>query len=183
MKTNKMKNLAGVLIILTTFQSMIFGATATQSQSVSVAVPEIVVLAKTGNPSALTIVTPAVAGTLPTNASDSSTYLQYSSNVLVSAPTTKRIITAQLSAAPTLGYGLKLYTPAVTASCGTGISVGSAVTLSSSTAQNIVTQIGNCFTGIGATNGAQLAYVTDITSMPYQGTDSLTVNFTITSAV
>jgi hypothetical protein len=183
MNIKKLKIISAFLMLNILVQSVSFGATATTTQAVSVTANEICVLGKTGNPSTLTVLAPSIAGTLPSNVTDSSTYLQYSANIPVTNQTFRRTITAQLTSAPTLGYGLKLHTPSVTAGCGTGIASGSAITLSSGTAQAIVTAIGNCATGTSATNGAQLYYATNITSMPYQGTDNLTVTFTLTAAV
>lgn len=179
---DKLKILINLLILFIFLQSFLFSATVKKTQTVAVKVPQIVLLKKTANPKALIIQAPAIAGTLPANVYDDSTYLQYSTNISVTAKTTRRIITAKLSKAPKLGYKLKLHTPSVTIGCGSGISSANAITLSSTTAQTIVSGIGNCFTGVEPSNGAQLYYSTEINSMPYQGTDNLSVVFTLTSA-
>jgi hypothetical protein len=162
-------------------QSFLFSAT-TKTQQVNITFGEIAVLADTGNPAGLVIFPPALAGNLPANISEQSTYLQYSSTVIAGQ---SRTITAQINTLPTIGgYTLNLSVASINLVTGKGVlgTIQTPVSLST-TAKTILTNIQNCTTGITPTSGANLLYQTNITSMPMQGTDSFVVTFTLTSAV
>ena len=157
------------------------GASTTASHSVQMQVNEICLLGVTGAPPALVIAPPASGGLTPSNASDSSTYLLYTSTVVASK---SRVISAAwgTSDAAPAGCSLKL-----TATPGAGTNQGASagqITLAS-TAHNIVTTIKSCATGTAAGNGAKLAYVLsvdDVTALVASESKTVTITFTLTDA-
>lgn len=154
---------------------------ATTTQTITMQVNSICVLAVTGNPSTLIVSAPASGGQTPSNPSSNTTYAQYTSTVPASQT---RLLTAawgSSDAAPA-GCSLKL---SATPSGGTNQgSTAGQVTLSS-TAQSIVTAIKSCATGTAATNGAQLTYtlsVDTLTSLVAGDSKTATVTLTLTDA-
>ena len=156
-------------------------AAATTTQTVTMQVNAISVLAVTGNPSTLTVSAPAVGGDTPANASDNATYVQYTSTVGASNARKLTAAWGGSDAAPA-GCSLKL-----TATPSGGTNQGSTagqITLSS-TAQDIVTTIKSCATGTGGTSGTQLTYLLSIdtmTSLVAAESKSATVTLTLTDA-
>ncbi len=157
------------------------GAAATTSHSVQMQVREICLLGVTGAPAALAINPPAAGGQTPANAADNSTYLLYTSTVVVGK---SRVITAAWGAsdAAPAGCSLKL-----TATPGGGANQGASagqITMAT-TAKNIVTTIKSCATGSAAGNGARLAYVLsvdDVTALVANESKTVTITFTLTDA-
>jgi len=156
-------------------------AAATTTQTVTMQVNAIGVLAVSGNPSTLTVAAPAAGGDTPSNASDNATYVQYTSTVGASNARKLTAAWGGSDAAPA-GCSLKL-----TATPSGGTNEGSTagqITLSS-TAQDIVTTIKSCATGTGGTSGAQLTYllaVTSMTDLVAGESKSATVTLTLTDA-
>jgi len=140
-------------------------------------IASISVLAMTGNPATLAVSAPAQGGATPANPSSNTTYAQYTSTV---APSVTRRLQANWGATDAAPAGCSLLltaTPAVLPNQGTS---SGQITMSS-TAANIVTAIGSCATGTGATNGAQMAYVLSINTMTsLVAGDNHTVTVTIT---
>jgi len=184
MEENKMKTNKNIIVSILTvglaflLQSMVFALSNVANQNVTVTVNPMAVLDYSGDVN-LTIAGPSIAGNLPDNPFDESTYLRYTVNSAVE--TANGVISAKLQEATTLGYDLQLHTPSITSGCGTGIESGSKKTLTT-TAQDVVTGIGICHTGSGATDGAKLYYNTAMTSLPKVGADNLVVVFTLTAA-
>jgi len=156
-------------------------AASTATQTVTMQVNAICVLAVTGNPSTLTVTAPATGGQAPSNGSNTSTYAQYTSTV---ASGTTRKITAKWEsgdAAPA-GCALKL---TATPSGGTNQGTSAGQITVTSTAQDVVTTIRSCVTGTGGSNGAQLSYsleVSDATALVASESKSATVSLTLTDA-
>jgi len=156
-------------------------AASTATQTVTMQVNAICVLAVTGNPSTLTVTAPATGGQAPSNGSNTATYAQYTSTV---ASGTTRKITAKWEsgdAAPA-GCALKL---TATPSGGTNQGTSAGQITVTSTAQDVVTTIRSCVTGTGGSNGAQLSYsleVSDATALVASESKSATVSLTLTDA-
>jgi len=131
----------------------------TVTSAVSVSIASFCLMAVTSSSVSLAIANPATPGAVPANPTSTGTYAQYSSTV--ASGVTRRITAAWATgnSAPT-GCELRL---TATPGSGQGSSAGQIVV--STTARNIVTGIGGCATGTGATNGAQLAYTLNIVTM------------------
>jgi hypothetical protein len=156
-------------------------ASATANQTVTMQVNAICVLAATGNPSTLTVTAPAAGGADPVAASDNATYAQYTSTVPSSQT---RKLTAAWGAADAAPAGCSLKLTATPPGGGNRGSSAGQITLTS-TAQDVVSGIGSCATGVGGTDGAQLAYslaVTSVTSLVAGESKSATVTLTLTDA-
>ena len=156
-------------------------AAATSTQTVTMQVNAICVLAVTGNPSTLTVSAPTTGGQTPSNPSSNTTYAQYTSTVGASQT---RKITAKWEAgdAAPAGCSLKL---TATPSGGTNQGATAGQITMSSTAQDVVTTIGSCATGTSGSNGAQLTYtlsVDTVTSLVASESKSATVTLTLTDA-
>jgi hypothetical protein len=156
-------------------------AADTATQTVQLNVDDICVIDVTGDPGALTIGAPAVGGQTPPDATDNSTYAQYTSVVCGAAT---RALTANWGAgdAAPSGCELALEVTSLTAGCGSAVVGGITV---SGTAQNIVGGIGSCATGTGAADGAQLSYtlsVTDNSQLDSCDDQTVTITLTLTDA-
>jgi hypothetical protein len=156
-------------------------AADTATQTVQLNVDDICVIDVTGDPAALTIAAPAVGGQTPPDATDNSTYAQYTSVVCGAAA---RALTANWGAgdAAPSGCDLSLEVTSLTAGCGSAVVGGITV---SGTAQNIVGSIGSCATGTGASDGAQLSYtlsVTDNSQLDSCDDQTVTITLTLTDA-
>jgi hypothetical protein len=156
-------------------------AADTATQTVQLNVDDICVIDVTGDPAALTIAAPAVGGQTPADATDNSTYAQYTSVVCGAAV---RALTANWGAgdAAPSGCELALEVTSLTAGCGSAVAGGITMT---GTAQNIVGSIGSCATGTGGTDGAQLTYtlsVTDMTQLDDCDDQTVTITLTLTDA-
>jgi len=151
----------------------------TVTSAVSVSIASFCVMAVTSSSVSLTILNPAVAGSIPADATSSTTYAQYSSTV--AAGVTRRITAAWAigNSAP-VGCDLRL---TATPPTGKGSSAGEIIL--STTAQNIVTGIGGCATGTGSGNGAQLGYklkINTMTSLVANESKSATITLTLTDS-
>jgi len=156
-------------------------ATSTATQTVTMQVNAICVLAVTGSPSTLTVSAPATGGQTPSNPSSNTTYAQYTSTVPASQ--TRKITAAWggSDAAPA-GCSLKL---TATPSGGTNQGSSAGQITMSATAQDVVTTIRSCATGTSASNGAQLTYtlsVDTVTSLVASESKTATVTLTLTDA-
>jgi hypothetical protein len=168
-----------VVFCLTVVGAVMAADTATQT--VQLNVDDICVIDVTGDPAALTIAAPAVGGQTPADATDNSTYAQYTSVV---CGATARALTANWGAgdAAPSGCSLDLEVTSLTAGCGSAVVGG--ITCSG-TAQNIVGSIGSCATGTGAADGAQLSYtltVDDVTQLDSCDDQTVTITLTLTDA-
>ena len=157
-------------------------AVSTTTQTVTMQVNSICLIAVTGNPSTLSVSAPATGGQSPVNGSSTSTYAQYTSTV---ASGTTRKITAKWEAgdAAPAGCALKL---TATPSGGTNQGTSAGQITVSSTAQDAVTTIRSCVTGTGGSSGAQLSYsleVSDATALVAGESKTATVSLTLTDAV
>ncbi len=129
------------------------------TSAVSVSLASFCLLNVTSSAVSLTIANPATPGAVPSDATNESTYAQYSSTV---APSVTRRVTAAWAvgnSAPA-GCALKLL---ATPPSGMG-ATGGQITVSD-TAQNVITGIGGCATGTGGSQGAKLGYSLSVTSM------------------
>lgn len=185
--------------LLLTFGLLAF-STATFAQddadvdhTVTVSVPEVALvdMHTTGASNNITLgfTAPTEAG-LPISAPSANTELWLNYSSIVASASVKRTITAQLSA-DLAGIDI-----AVTAGAPSGTSVGDAgssagaVTLNSTTAQNVITNIGSCYTTDGANNGSNLSYSVALSSTTstyntvfIQAGTAVTVTYTITDDV
>jgi len=151
----------------------------TANTAVSVSIASFCLVAVTSSSISLTITNPATPGGVPSNANSSSTYAQYSSTVASGVTRRVTAVWATGNSAPT-GCELRL-----TATPGTGQGTSAGQILVSTTAQNIVTGIGGCATGTGATSGAQLGYALNIltmTSLVANESKSATITLTLTDS-
>ena len=151
----------------------------TATTAVSMSLSSFCLMAVTSSAVTLTVSDPPSPGEIPTNPTNSSTYAQYSSTV--AAGVTRRLTAAWAvgNAAPTSCSLLLTATPA----SGQGSSAGQ-ITVST-TAQNIITGIGGCATGTGASSGANLAYTLSIgtmTSLVANESKASTITFTLTDS-
>ncbi len=163
--------------IITAAVSGLAFASATTTQTVTMQISSISVLGTTGNPATLAVSAPAQGGATPANPTTNTTYAQYTSTVATGVTRRLQANWGTTDGAPA-GCSLLL-----TATPGTGTNQGTSagqITMSS-TATNIVTGIGSCATGTGATNGAQLAYTLSINTMTsLVAGDNHTVTITLT---
>jgi hypothetical protein len=178
MKT--LKALAVGVVSALGISGFVFGV-STATQTVTMQVNAICVLAVTGNPSTLTVSAPATGGQTPSNPSSNSTYAQYTSTV-PSAQTRKLTVAWGGSDAAPAGCSLKL---SATPSGGTNQGTTAGEITMSATAQDAITTIRSCATGTGPTSGAQLTYtlsVDTVTSLVASESKSATVTLTLTDA-
>jgi len=167
------KWLTGTVLALGLAGLMFAAATATQTVTMQIA--SISVLATTGNPATLAVSAPGTAGATPANPTSNSTYAQYTSTVAAGITRRLQANWGASDAAPA-GCALQL-----TALPGSGQGTGAPQITMTATAQNIVTAIGSCATGTTATSGAQLTYVLAINSMTsLVAGDNHTVTITLT---
>jgi hypothetical protein len=152
-------------------------ASATTAQTVTMQIASISVLGTTGNPTTLVASAPAQGGATPANPTTNTTYAEYTSTVATGITRRLQANWSTADAAPARCSLLLAATPATGTNQGT--SAGH-ITMSS-TATTIVTGIGSCATGTGATNGAQLAYTLSINTMTsLVAGDNHTVTVTLT---
>jgi hypothetical protein len=168
-------------VVIVTFVCLMTATTViaadTATQTVQLNVDDICVIDVTGDPATLTISAPAVGGQTPADATDNSTYAQYTS--VVPSGTT-RLLTANWGAGDSAPSGTQLGLEVTSLTAGCGTAVGGGITVSG-TAQNIVTAIASCATGTGATDGAQLTYTLSVSNMgALDSTDDQTVTITLT---
>lgn len=134
-----------------------------------------------GVPSPLNLQAPSTGGAVPAGGVDSTTYLLYTSTV--AAAGTHRISVAVGAPLPT-GVRLQLQANAPTGNAVGAVGTPSAPLLLSTTAQYLITGIGACRTGTGATDGARLNYqlgVSNWASYKAFAATNVTVTFTMTN--
>ncbi len=130
------------------------------SHNVTIVIPEVQLIdieyTGTSKDITLTFTAPTEAGD-PINFSttDNTLWLNYTSIVQASGVTSRRITVVIDAAYP--GADLKVAAAAPTGYGTLGTSAGSALTLTT-TAQDLVTGIGSCYTVNGPSNGVQLTY-------------------------
>ncbi len=175
MKNLKVLFLAASLVLFFCGTSQ---ASDTAIQTFSLSVLDICVLGVSGNPSTLTVSAPKIGGNTPDSPFDDSTYALYTS--VVGASKTRSITAAWGSAdkAPA-GCSLKLVISEI---AGLNEGTASAEITISSVAQNIITGIGSCATGVGI-GGAKLKYtlsVDTVTSLVAASSENVTITLTMT---
>jgi hypothetical protein len=152
---------------------------STATFGVAIDVREVAEIAVTGNVTApLTLDNPAVGGQEVSPATDSTTYLQYTSSV---ATGLHRTIQGALLAPLAAGLTLELQVQTPVGGIGTpGTSLGWQAL--SATNTDLLNGIGTCATGTGATDGARLQYRLSVNDYSQLTTDSSmpTVTFTLT---
>jgi hypothetical protein len=170
----KWKTLLTGMVIAAGVSGLAFAA-ATATQTVTMQIGAIAALAIVGGNPTLAVVAPAQGGAPPANPTSNANYAQYTSTV--PSATTRRL-QANWGGADAAPAGCSLLLTAAPAG-GQGTTAGQ-ITMSA-TAQNIVTGIGSCATGITGTSGAQLTYVLSINSLTsLVAADNHTVTITIT---
>jgi hypothetical protein len=159
----------------------LIGAATTTSHSIQMQINEIGLLGVTGAPASMVIAPPAAGGQTPSNATENSTYLLYTSTVVAGK---SRAITAAWGASDAAPAGCSLKLTA-TPNGGTNQGATAGQIALGSTAKNIVTTIKSCATGSAAGNGARLAYVLsvdDVTALVANESKTVTITFTLTDA-
>jgi len=158
-------------------------ATSSTSHNLTLTVNAIILLRVNGAAPTLTVVAPATAGDAPPSVDNSASpcQLQYTSTVTVPATPARRITAAWGAAdsAPA-GCSLKLRVTGISGGEGSTGSPGPEITVSSS-AQDIVTAIGSCYTGTGSGNGANYYYTLSVDNPAnLVGGETRTVRLTFT---
>lgn len=152
-------------------------ACAQVTVGVSLDVKQIALVTVKGTVTGLTLVAPADAGAAVAAAENSATRLQYTSTVASGT----RTISASISTTPPAGTKLAVeVTPSGTGTCGSSSGL---VTLTT-TAAPVVTGVGACYTGAGATDGATLHYILSADNyglLKSAAASSITVTYTIGS--
>ena len=174
-----------VVVCLGLFAPNVFAQdTGEAGQAVSYDMPAMKILALKGSAPSLTFVAPANAGAAIAAVTNDSTWINYTSVVDSTSATNK--VTVAISGTVPVGTTLTV-AAASDAGAGNG-TVGSpagTVTLSS-TAQDLITSIGSCYTGDGDGSGHQLTYTWSANSDDYadivagSGSD-ITATYTITA--
>ena len=126
----------------------------------------------------LVTVAPTNGGEDPVGQTDNSKLLQYTS--LIASGTTRRVTTEMSVGTAPAGTSLRLVASGVSGNCGTP---QTELTLSS-TAQDLISTIGNCATGTGS-NGATLTYtfsVDTVGSLNVTDNSLVTILFTLTDS-
>jgi hypothetical protein len=152
----------------------------TATDALTMTVDEIAVLDVSGTLSTLTVTAPDGGGEEPIGDTDANTYLQYTSTV---ESGDERSVSAELTTDEHAPSGCLLQLRATIGSGdGEGTSAG-IKTITSTSAQTIITGITSCATGTGLTSGARLTYtlvVDDPTELVANETEIVTVLFTLT---
>jgi len=133
-----------------------------------------------GNAITLQITAPATEGDSTAVKSNATNYLQYTS-IRASGVTKK--VTAATDVAVPAGLSLLVTAAAPTTGAGTRGTSGGRKALSTS-ASDVITGIGSCYTGIGATDGGLLTYqlfVNNWTNVLSGGPTAVTVTYTLTN--
>jgi hypothetical protein len=175
-----MKKVLFVCLSLLLASAFAFGLNDTAIHSVILQVNEIALI-DLNNTAAITLTTnpPGAGGLDPIGDTDSSKLLQYTS--LVASGVTRNItVNWDATDSAPAGTSLSLEAVSVPANCGTA--AGALVI--TDIAQNLITTVGSCATGVGA-NGAALTYtfdITDVTQLVVGDTRTVTVTFTLADA-
>ena len=170
------------IVFFSTAALFIFGlalATDTSTHDVTMQISSMCAIDVAGGNITLTVTAPTTGGQTPSNPTDNTTYLQYTSTV---PSAQSRALSAKWGASDAAPGGCSLKLQASPqAGEGTG---GSQITLSD-TAQDIITAISNCATGTGGTDGAQMTYtlsVDDFSSLVANDNKTATITFTLEDA-
>ena len=160
-------------------------AQVTDAHQVTMQVQDVALLAIIGGNITLTIGAPGTPGLPPGDATNSTCRLQYTALVPLSQ---NRSITVAWDSGNVAPAGTQLSVTATPAGLGSGATEGASAgsVIISDSPQPVVTGIGSCYTGTGGTDGAQLAYLLDITngSLLVSGeTQVAIVTYTLTDAV
>ena len=110
---------------------------------------------------------------------DQNTYIRYTS--VVPDGNTRTITAAITSGVLPSGCALKLAVAGLSGNGNTGVAVADGVYLSGAP-QNIVTGIGNCYTGTGSTDGVQIGFTLDVedeAKLVAGETSVVTISFTL----
>ena len=148
--------------------SQALALTDTATQTIVLDIDEIAVVDVTGDPATATITAPGTGGLPPViSPADTSTYVQYTS--IVDTLGSVRDLDAAVTAGTIpLGLDLDLVCLAInagTGNCGSPVAGGVTFNNGSLVGGTIVDTIGSCYTGVGATDGAQLSYEWFITNV------------------
>ncbi len=160
-----------------------FAATSSTNHQVTMTVPEVVLIGLSPDATGFTlnVVQPGTAGDPPTGQTNNSKYLQYTT---VNATGTNRNISVAWAGGDAAPAGCSLRVVAsfpVSVGCGTP-SVQRTI---GAGAQNLVTLIPSCYTGITATSGANLTYTLSVDtpgSLVQGESTTVTVTYTLTDA-
>jgi hypothetical protein len=128
----------------------------------------------------LTISAPATPGSNVSDATEATHYLQYTA---IKTGSTNFKVTGAIQAG-TMPTGSSLYVAAGTPGAGGGGSKGTGAgeKLLSGSATDLITAIGSCWTGTGATDGSLLSYRLTVNWATIQsGSAAITVRYTITT--
>jgi hypothetical protein len=153
------------------------GAPATQT--VTMRVTEASVLGVTGNPGVLTVTASGRGGDISPDATDNSTYAQYTS---IASGAYARTLTAAWGPGDSAPSGCRLRLEVTGLAAGWGSSVPGGIAVSTA-AQSVITGIGSCATGTGSTDGARLTYtlrVNDAGLLDAADDRSVTITLTLT---
>lgn len=133
-------------------------------EAVNYTLPAMKILDVEGVAPTLTFVAPSESGTAIADVTSNTSWINYTS--IVATATTNKVSVAITGTVPA-GTTLKVV---AAAHAGTGDGTygtpASAVTLST-TAQDLITAIGSCYTGTGNTNGHQLTYTWSVNPASY----------------
>ncbi|MFK7933365.1 MAG: hypothetical protein AB8G22_07635 [Saprospiraceae bacterium] len=180
---NRIKTLATLALFCGFIGQTMAQDTQTDSHTLNISVPEVILLDIEPSENTLVSIAPEApeeAGEALdfTNATDNSLWLNYSSIV---DPDEKRTVTVGITAGEVPAGLLLKVTAAADAGNGDGIvgTPSSTLTLSS-TAQNIITNIGSCYTNSPENNGHQLTYDLEEAENGYGSLEVKDVDLTIT---
>ncbi len=172
--------MVGAAFLLTT--NVMAQDTGEAGEAVTYSLPAMKILDIEGTAPSLTFAAPAEAGTAVEPVTDNASWLNYTS-VIATGTTNKVTCVLSGTAVPTSTV-LKV-TAAAHAGTGNGTygTTANQVTLSTS-AVDVITGIGSCWTGDGNLNGHQLTYEWSITSSAYAalvtaGAADITATYTI----
>lgn len=159
-------------------------AQITASEAVTYTLPEMKLLAVAGTAPSLTFVTPAYGAAIA-DATSNGSWLNYTS--VVDGDKTNKILVKITGTVPA---GTTLKVAAATATTGDGTrGTSPAVVTLGATDQPLITAIGSCYTGNGASSGANLTYTWSVNSTGYSvlrsnaEVNDITATYTITSTI
>ena len=139
--------------------------TSEAGEAVTYSLPAMRILDLEGVAPTLTFAVPLEAGTAIVDVTSSTSWINYTS--IVATATTNKVSVAITGIVPA-GTTLKVV---AAAHAGTGNGTygtpKAAAVILSSTAQDLITTIGSCFTGTGFTNGHQLTYTWSVNPASY----------------
>ncbi len=176
------KRILLILGLLALTAAAAFAASSSTNHQVQLNVPEVVLIRlDDATTITLNVVAPGVAGNPPTGQTDATKHLRYTA---INAGVTRRNIQVNWGGADAAPAGTTLRVQVTGIVPGGAGTAGAQVTISS-VAQNIVTAIPSCVTGIAAGNGAALTYTLSVdtpASLLVGDNHLVTVTFTLTDA-